>query len=350
MLKRIYPVILTCLLVSGPAFADQLTLKNGDRLTGKIVKSDGKQVVIKTEFAGEVTVVWDAVTNITSDAPLYLMLADGRIVSGLVSTTGDQIEVRAPGAAAVATTKSAITGLRSEDEQKAVERLQHPGLFELWTGSATLGLALTRGNSDTTNFALGFAASRTTARDKIGVYAASIYERDSTDGVSRTTSNAIRGGVRYDHDLTKRLFGFLFTSLERNELQDLDLRLVLGGGLGYHAIRNERTELDLFGGASFNREWFHVADDRSSGEALAGQSLAYKLGSHTSLHEQFVVFPNLTDPGEYRMNFDTTMSTDITRRIGWQLTLSDRFLSNPPPGFERNDLLMTTGLTVRIGH
>ena len=60
-------------------------------------------------------------------------------------------------------------------------------------------------------------------------------------------------------------------------------------------------------------------------------------------------FPNLTNGGEYRVNFDITLVTDISRRIGWQITLSDRYLSNPPPGFEKNDLLLTTGLKIKLG-
>ncbi len=40
---------------AGSVMADQVTLKNGDRLTGTIVKSNGKTLLIKTEFAGEVT-------------------------------------------------------------------------------------------------------------------------------------------------------------------------------------------------------------------------------------------------------------------------------------------------------
>jgi len=43
------------------AVADQITLKNGDRLTGKIVKSDGGKLVIKTDLLGDVTV--DLVSN-----------------------------------------------------------------------------------------------------------------------------------------------------------------------------------------------------------------------------------------------------------------------------------------------
>ena len=133
-------------------------------------------------------------------------------------------------------------------------------------------------------------------------------------------------------------------------MQDLNLRLVLGGGLGYHAIRSERVEFDILGGADWNKEYFDGVDnDRSSAELQVGQTLSWRLGSRTALKEQFFVFPNLSEGGEYRLNFDTTLATDITRRIGWQLTVSDRYLSNPPEGLGKNDLLLTTGLTFKIG-
>ena len=51
-------LVLALAFCSISLFADQVTLKNGDRLTGTIIKSDGKSLVIKTEFAGEVTVDW----------------------------------------------------------------------------------------------------------------------------------------------------------------------------------------------------------------------------------------------------------------------------------------------------
>jgi len=51
----------------------------------------------------------------------------------------------------------------------------------------------------------------------------------------------------------------------------------------------------------------------------------------------------------YRVNFDTSLAMDITKRIAWQLTLSDRYLSDPPSGFKQNDLILTTGLRVKLG-
>ena len=46
--------LLMMLGLSTAVLADQVTLKNGDRLTGTVVKSDGKTLVLHTDAAGGV--------------------------------------------------------------------------------------------------------------------------------------------------------------------------------------------------------------------------------------------------------------------------------------------------------
>ena len=53
------------------ATANTVVLKNGDRLSGIIVKADGKSLVIKTEFGGEVTLRWPAVVQMESTQPSF---------------------------------------------------------------------------------------------------------------------------------------------------------------------------------------------------------------------------------------------------------------------------------------
>ncbi len=340
------------LLFLGPTatMADQITLKNGDRLSGKIVMADEKKLVLKTDLVGEVTIALGDIVRINTDNPLYVTLTDGRTVSGLLSADGDRLEIRSGGAAPVALNRATVAVIRSEAEQQAYERSLHPGWLEGWSGGADLGVAITKGNSDTTNIALGLGLARETRRDKTTVYGASIYNRETTAGVSRTVASTIRFGVRYDRDFRRKWFGYGFTDLERNRLQQLNLRWVLGGGLGYHAIRNEHTKLDLLGGLAMNREYFKgFNNDRTSLETQLGETLSQQLSARMSLKEQLFFFPNLSNGGEYRINFDTTLVADITRRIAWQLTLSDRYLSNPPSGFKQNDLLLTTGIRLKLG-
>ena len=157
--KSIMLVILA--LCACAARADQVTLKNGDRLTGTIEKSDDKQLIIKTEFAGEVTVQWSAIQDIKSDQPLHVGLKGGQTVVGPVSTADGKVEVSTKTNGSVEAPKENIVVMRSDTEQSAWEKRQHPGLLEGWNGGLNIGFGFTAGNSETKNLALAFSGIRT---------------------------------------------------------------------------------------------------------------------------------------------------------------------------------------------
>src|SRR5690348_6718800 len=131
-------LLLTATLVVGAAYADQVTLKNGDRLSGSVVKSDAKALTLKSEFAGTVAIDWNAVETITSAAPLYLILKSGQVLLGPVETVNGAISVKTADAGTVSTAKAQVETIRSKEEQEAfqasVERLTNPRLLDLWTG------------------------------------------------------------------------------------------------------------------------------------------------------------------------------------------------------------------------
>lgn len=355
MHKVIALLIVISGMLSADVLADQINLKNGDRLSGTIIKSDKESLSLKSEFVGEVKVQWAAIDAISSTQPLYITLKDGQVVVGAVATTQGGIEVQTADAGKVTISKAAIELIRSKEEQAAyqaeIDRLRHPKLSDFWSGLVDAGLNVTRGNADTTTFSLGMQAARTTPRDRLSVYAASLLakNKDRVTDETVTTAKAVRGGLRYDFNLSERLFAFALTDLEHDKFQQLDLRLALGGGLGFHAKKTERTRFDLFGGGSLNQEYFSTGLSRKSGEILLGEELSHKLSKSTSLTERVVFYPNLSEGGEYRTTFDAAAVTRLSRTLSWQITLSDRYLSNPIPGVKKNDLLLTTGIRLTFG-
>ena len=89
-----FPVLLILFVFgSAAAYADQISLKNGDRLTGTIVKSDGKTLLLHTDYAGDVSLSWDAVQAVDSKQPLHIELRDGKFLAGPVSTADGQLTV-----------------------------------------------------------------------------------------------------------------------------------------------------------------------------------------------------------------------------------------------------------------
>jgi putative salt-induced outer membrane protein YdiY len=346
MVRRSLFLAGTLCVLAAAASADQVTLKNGDRLTGTVVSSDAKTMLIKTDLAGDVTVQWDDVSSIASSQPLYLGLKDGQTVAGTVTTSDGTFTVTTTAAGKVEVPKANVTAVRDAAEQKAVDA---------WSGILDTGLSLTRGNSATLAFSLSAKAARVTKRDKISVYSTAVYASDNTTPPSRTTAHAIRGGIRADFNVSERWFVFGLADFEYDEFQHLDLRNVLGGGLGYHVIKRKNTTFDLFGGGDYEQEYFSAAAafptglTRKTGEVLAGEELNMKLNDRFALTEKVSLFPNISDSGQYRFQFDATAATKLKTWLSWQLTFSDRYLSNPLPGLKSNDELLSTGLRVTFG-
>lgn len=348
-------LVLMCVLTS-VAKGDQVTLKNGDRVSGTIVKSDGKTLVLKTEAAGELTIKWDLVSGIVSSQPLSLQLKDGRIVSGDVTTDDSKFVVATRDRGAVAAPRDSVVAVRNGEEQSTYDRLQHPRITDFWSGLLDTGLSETRGNSAQLAFNLAAKATRVTNRNKLSLYAVSVYATDNTTPPSRTTANSIQGGARFDYNLRPRLFVFAIADFAYDEFQRLDLRSVLGGGAGVHLIKTENTTFDVFAGGDYDHEKFSpnpplVLTDttRNVAEIVAGEELSWKLNHRVSVSERFSAFPNLSDVGQYRFQFDGTAATKLKNWLSWQITVSDRYLSNPLPGLKSNDELLSTGLRVTFG-
>ncbi len=49
-----------------PEIKEELTLKNGDKLTGQLLNSTGTEIKFKSDLAGEVTVKWENVKELKS--------------------------------------------------------------------------------------------------------------------------------------------------------------------------------------------------------------------------------------------------------------------------------------------
>ncbi|MGA8151183.1 MAG: DUF481 domain-containing protein [Terriglobales bacterium] len=356
MHKLHWLVLFLLLAFSAQLFADQIVLKNGDRLTGTITKSDDKALIIKTEFAGDVTVQWPAVQDITSTQPLHVATQDGKTVVGPVTTTDGTLAIRTPANGTVDVPRANVTALRSDSEQAAYEKSLHPTVWQGWVAGANVGFALTRGNSETKNLAIAFTGDRKTSHDEIALYTNTVYAtNDVSTAVPHVTANATQGGARYNRNLTKRVFGYGSADFQTDALQTLNLRSVLGGGLGFHAINTSRATLDFLGGLNYTRENY-VGLSRNFAALTLGQELMYKLGASTVLSEKLYFFPDLSQTGNYRGAFNFGTITKISKWLGWQNAFGDIYVTNPPADPttllrpKQNDIQLTTGLNFTFTH
>ncbi len=340
-------VVLLCLLGSNiVCSAEQVTLKNGDRLTGAIVSMDGKKLVVHTSYAGDVPIDWAEVSQFSSDKPLVITRTDKQVLSGTVATEGQDVMITtAQGQQKL--TLADVSAMRSPTDQAAYEKSLHPGMLEGWTGGGSFGFALARGNSETTNLALGFDATRKTAKDAWVVDAASVYSTD--EKASTTSANSFQGLIRYDHNLTKRLFAYGAFAGGYDELQNLNYRITPNGGLGFHAIASDRTTLDLLGGFGYTRESYTTGLTNNLFTATLGDEFAYKLFKSTSLVQNLYYLPALNNTSIYHITGNFGVATKINGWLTSNLNFNDRYNSAPVLGNKNNDVLFTAGLGFTFG-
>jgi putative salt-induced outer membrane protein YdiY len=351
--------------LASAGFADQITLKNGDHLTGTIVKSDGKTLVLHTDFAGDVTLQFAAITQITSEKELHVTTSDKKTVVGPVTTSDGKIEVATKSGGAVEVPPANVVLIRNDAEQAAYVKSLHPGLLRGWNGGVNLGFSLARGNSETENLALAINAVHPTLNDKVTIYLSSIDTQNQLATPS-TVANLIQGGIRYDRNINPKMFGFAAGDFMSNALQDLDLRAVYTGGLGYHAIKSDTTVFDLLAGLNYTHETYsdgpvntpitipptyasYGVTNKFAALTL-GEELMHKAGKTTVLTENLYFFPDVSNTGSYRMNFDFGTVTKISKWLGWQNQFGDIYVSNPPAGTKNNDVIFTTGLNFSFTH
>jgi hypothetical protein len=328
--------------------ADEVTLINGDRITGTIVKSDGKTLTVKTEFLGIVHMPFDKVRAMTTEKPVQVELPGGETLQGRIETRDDNFEIIEESQRRAAL-RTEIAAIRDSVEQRAYERLLDPSWTQLWAGTINLGLAGARGNARTTTFTTGVDASRVTKGDKTTVSLDAIRSSALVDEATSLTAQAIRASVGYSRKIKSRISFNAFNDYEYDRFQNLDLRFVLGGGASVSAWKTDRGSLDLLAGGAYNRESFgppapDVPFVRDSAEAYTGDDFSYKLTALTAVTQSFRYFANLTETGRYRLNFDLSANTKFFDWLSWNVSISDRYLSAPVTGRRNNDFLYTTGI------
>jgi putative salt-induced outer membrane protein len=356
-------------LLPAGAIADTVVLTNGDHLTGSVTQLDGGKLTVHTDYAGDIVIAFDKVSSVKVDKPVILSLKVTPPPSQKKSSKGLDIrkeEITAidrSGTEFTVTTSAGtqpipaadIANVRTTALQQAYEASLHPGWLHDWTSVANVSFALARGNSDTTTVGSGITLTRPTRTDKTSLYYSDIYTHDGL--LNQTTADHTAAGARYDHNLNPKLFAFGTADFATDALQYLDLRTVVGGGFGWHAITGPKQQFDVLGGLVWTHESYSsipantttmtalVPAEVNSFAALDfGEQYTRKLGANSVFTEQAYIFPDLADTSQYRFTLNSGLSTKIKSFLSWQTTISDVYVTNPPTSTKDNDFILTTGL------
>jgi putative salt-induced outer membrane protein YdiY len=328
-MKRFFATAVGVLAIfSGLAAADEVVLKNGDKLTGTVKSlADGK-LTINTPEAGDVTVDDTQISTFSTDNPIALQLSDGTMTTSKVAASGDG-EV-AIGNALIGNQKLAIASIDTINAPPAD-----------WGGELKFGALLLRGNtySDSVNF--GLDLSRTTKQDKISFDAEYLYGRskDHTTGVETTVANTWKGDLKYDYNFTPKLYGFAQAQASGDQLAFYDLRFVPSAGVGYRLVNKPDFTFTPEGGIAWVYQHFtNGTPEKHDFSLVLAYHLTKKFNEMVSLFHNFDYYPSVENGSNYLLDADLGIRADMTKHFFTEFKFAWGYDSTPAIGSSKNDL------------
>ena len=123
--------------MSSRVWADQIFLKNGDKVTGRIDGVSKNELIVDTELAGHVVIKWSAVASVTTTTNVRSTLRDGQVVFGTLVVSEGHITIRQGNGATAPVDLDSVTGFDLISAGGAA-----------WHGVFTAGVDLSRGNAE----------------------------------------------------------------------------------------------------------------------------------------------------------------------------------------------------------
>jgi len=320
---RALAVLLAALFFAQGAAADQILLKNGDRLTGTVVKAEKGILTLKTAYAEKLEIQADAVQSITTEQPVDVRLQGGEMVSGPLKGTAGELQVLAGperGATTIAWPQVASINVP-------------PPPPSIWNGNMFLGAYKQSGNSDRTSASLGGEATRRSARDRFSLGLLYNYAKEDNQLSARDTY----GAIKYDYFFTQKFYGYLGVELLKDRFKDLNLRTIVGPGVGYQLWDEPIKSLALEAGlAYFSEDRITAADDQWL-TARLGARFRYKLSEQVTFTDNLTIYPNLEAGGQFTARNEAALVTTIAGP--WSLRLANilEHDSDPAAGIKKND-------------
>jgi putative salt-induced outer membrane protein YdiY len=235
-------------LITQNSLADEVRLKNGDKLTGQIVRMQENKLILKTTYAGEITIIWKEVAGLRTDGSVNVVLHDGTRFKG----TAEAIE---DGKMTLEIAKLETPASFRMADVRAINPV--PEKSVKIAGRANVNIVNQRGNTSSDNYYFNgdFMARTKKNRYEIG----GELNHEESDGIT-TAQNWLAHG-NYSHFLNEKWYVFTNTLFEHDEYKDLKLRSTLGAGAGYQIFETALLNLSVSTGLAGVDENFYVAKD-----------------------------------------------------------------------------------------
>ncbi|MDY6862883.1 MAG: DUF481 domain-containing protein [Thermodesulfobacteriota bacterium] len=334
--KVVTLIFMIIVLNIGSVIADEISLNNGDRITGKLMRMEEGKLIFRTSYAGEISIKWGDVANVKTDESVNIVLSDETSLKGITKPSDDG-KMKIKMGKIVETVSFNLKEVKSINPKPKVG-----GPIVKLKGHVNIGGTKNKGNTDKSDFHIDTELVTRTEKNRYTIGG----EVNRAEDDDEKTADNVLVYMKYDHFLSKKWFFYNNAFFENDEFKDLKLRTAGGLGLGYQFLETRFANLSLESG--FN----YISKDYYDGEDENYSSGRWSLDFDRYLFEKTVQFFHFN---EGFIGFEDINDIFIRSRTGFRLPVYKMFNTtvqynfdwdnSPAPGRDKKDemLLYTLG-------
>ena len=272
-------------------FAEEIHLKNGDRISGSIIEETDHKVIIETEAMGQIAIEKDFIKY---------------------------------------------------EEEKQIDTAEQ-GDAPHWQRKASIGYSQTSGNTEASQGSVELSFNRKTGDDEwTGQFKA--YLSTSNE---KMDAKKFYGMGRYAYSFSRDLKWYNFYKLEADQdhFANIDYRFIPSTGIGYWFSDEEDWKFMAEGALGFEHTNYRDATDSDNEAILIPRGfLEKKLIGSLKFSEDITLYPSISEGGDYRLHSETALINPINDKTSWKVSFIDDYNSSPSGTTKKNDFRLISSI------
>ncbi|MFH1593258.1 MAG: DUF481 domain-containing protein [Candidatus Omnitrophota bacterium] len=292
------------LILLNNTYADEIYLKNKDKISGEIIEEDVDSVSVRTEAMGVLSIRKEFVDSI----------------------------------------------MRPESTEKKDKEEKDTGRPTIsWPREISAGYNTARGNTRNEQFSLSGFVSRNRKHIDEWTLKGNIFYAETNKKMDTQKWYAV-GRYAFSFGPKSAWYNFYRLEADHDRFAEVYYRLIPASGLGYWFF--DLPETKLLAEAALGLEYTdYYGDKKNASNLVAVPRLFYEqeLFKRAKFTQDIYVYPALTDSGSYRVHSVSAFTLSINDSLGLRLSLIDDYNSAPPEDTKKNDMTLMSSLVYSFG-
>lgn len=334
MTRRIlYAVIIAlwALCAAQGAAADDVYLSNGDHLSGRLISIANGTLVLRTDYAGDISLPLQHVAALQTSQPLRFGFSDGVEATGMLhrvdgATVFEGEDVQRAVTPPELVSAAPLAALEAAPVPPALPAVSEPEKERKWHGGVEAGATWRSGETNAADASMGLNLNRTwNEKHTLNLDASGTYGEVEAEINARRA----KGQAKWQYYPRERTYLYTLGGLEHDAARKLELRANTALGAGYDILKGETRKLSVDLGLDFAREWWSLygLSDEEAARAAARDAIETRVQSY--LVELAGTPPSwAVVPATARMVHDVRalqVRDEIDQQDDWNLRASSKF-------------------------